>query len=244
MTEGGAKGQSGRVTGSSQLRHDRERDAGRRLEEVARRIDECVAILERESGLRPHHVTDQDNMDLAEPYYGEEGGRLFLRAQERGRLVRDEVHEDVESLVESVMEGLVSGVASTFEVQNRRSGEDFRRQLFHLREQWLAAMDESWGERKRQDHAETLRIAPFDDDYEYRVAAAVHGLAEEMDMRRRVRDSLQTAGRSTDPVPPQTSVVEPPTDRSEWRPWFIAVGVGLGVGGALRLVQAVLDALP
>lgn len=213
-----------------------------RLEEVARRVDECVAILERKSGMRPHHVTDQDNMDLAEPYYGEEDGRLFLRAKERGQLVLDEVHEDVESLVEAIMEGLVWGVASRVEVQNRRADEDSRRQLFHLTEQWLAAMDESWGERKRQDHAETLRDAPFDDDWEYRVAAAVRGLADEMDMRRRVRASLPTAGRSADPVPSQT--VEPPADRSEWRPWLIAVGVGFGLCGALRVIEALVDGLP
>lgn len=139
-------------------------DAPDRLVEIARRLEECIAILERESGLRPFRVPDRDNIDGASPYYGEDNGQLFVRAMERGKLVRDEAHESVESVVESLVTSAAVEVARAYEVRHRRPSEDSRRQWFHLSEFWLGKVEQAWGDRLHSDHVAVLRVAPFDDE--------------------------------------------------------------------------------
>ncbi|NHN56163.1 hypothetical protein G9U51_10275 [Calidifontibacter sp. DB0510] len=132
-----------------------------RLAEVARRVDECVAMLHAQSGLRPWHVTDTECLDAGFPYYREEHGRLFYRVQEKGRTLREDVVDDVEELVHLVMVDLVSEVAGAYELAHRRKGEDTRRQWFHLTEAWLTAMDPRWGALERERQALILRAYPF-----------------------------------------------------------------------------------
>lgn len=134
-----------------------------RLAEVARRIEQHVAHLERLSGKRPWHVTDTENLDAGYPYYREEGGRLVLRANERGRVLSEEWTDDVDELVRLVMRSLVTEVATKHEAGHRRRGEDSRRQWFALTEQWLGAMDPRWGELERAHQQRILASHPFRD---------------------------------------------------------------------------------
>ena len=139
-------------------------DVPDRLAEVARRLEECVAVLERESGLRLWRVPDRDNIDGAHPYYGEDDGRLFVRTHERGKLVRDEVHESVDGGVESLVTDMAAQLARTYEARHRRPREDSRRQWFHLSELWLSRVELAWGDRLHSDHVAVLRESPFNDD--------------------------------------------------------------------------------
>ncbi|MDT0212461.1 Imm63 family immunity protein [Rothia sp. ARF10] len=134
-----------------------------RLAEVARRIDGHVAHLERLSGARPWHVTDTENLDAGYPYYREEGGRLVLRANERGKVLSEEWTDDVDELVRLVMRSHVMEVATKHEARHRRRGEDSRRQWFALAEEWLGAMDPRWGELERAHHERILVSHPFRD---------------------------------------------------------------------------------
>ncbi|MCT1619924.1 hypothetical protein M3B33_12610, partial [Janibacter hoylei] len=157
----------GRLAGMApdpQTQPGRGADVPDRLAEVARRLEECVAVLERESGLRPWRVPDRDNIDGAHPYYGEDDGRLFVRAHERGKLVRDEVHESVDGVVESLVTDMAAQLARTYEARHRRPREDSRRQWFHLSELWLSRVELAWGDRLHSDHVAVLRESPFNDD--------------------------------------------------------------------------------
>lgn len=230
-----------------------------RLAEVAHRLEECFAILERKSGRRPWRVPAQDNVDGAYPYYGEEDGRLFVRAQERGQLVRDEPHDDVEGVVESLVTGAAVEVATAYEVRHRRAQEDSRRQWFHLSELWLAEVEPAWGDRLHAQHMQVLSVAPFDDDRwrEVEVAPRVH--AQEMDARRvaagpepqRAEPGPDVPGRHVRAVPSPLvgaapSVTPAPvrhTRRSAWVLWLVAVATGFALCALLRLVGTALDVL-
>ncbi len=140
-------------------------EAGRedRLAAVARRVAECVDVLERLAGRRPRHIPSTENIDGGYPFYREEGGRLVYRVRERGRDVIEDAAEDVEDLVRRIMAGVVFDLACAHVARHPRPREDSRRQLFALTEEWLTAMDPAWGARERERHTEILRGNPFSD---------------------------------------------------------------------------------
>ncbi|MGO1165102.1 MAG: Imm63 family immunity protein [Janibacter sp.] len=198
-------------------------------------------------------MPDQEDREGAEPYYGEEAGRLFLRARERGKLVLDEDHGDVESLVAAIVTRAAVGMAMDYEVRHRRPNEDSRRQWFHLGERWLGRVEPAWGDRLHEDHARVLQSAPFVDTHEQRMASIVKAEAEKMEARRH---SAVSGGPRAQAVPDDTSrpdrpapvhsVERPPVrsaGRPEWVPWTVVVAVGFGLCGLLRVIEAVVDVL-
>ena len=109
-------------------------------------------------------LVDDTSSSSEEEQEGEDDGRLFVRAHERGKLVRDEVHESVDGVVESLVTDMAAQLARTYEARHRRPREDSRRQWFHLSELWLSRVELAWGDRLHSDHVAVLRESPFNDD--------------------------------------------------------------------------------
>ena len=135
------------------------------LKRIERRVRELATLIQAPDAALPTFGTSEDG---ARPHVEVVGELPYYVVVERGKeLVREGfVNENV--LLERVFGAVTFGMAVTFEVQNRRANEDFRRVLFAKQLELLAALDSKWSERERTRLLEILRINPFSDGLEPR----------------------------------------------------------------------------
>ena len=129
--------------------------------------DLCLEIvrLAKSAGL-PTDVLPADHMTPgAESLWIEPWGHdgyFALRYCERGSISEVVIGQADEVIFESLRQAAFS-LASRRELENRRLGEDSRRQLFEIEEDLMARIRPEWSERVRQQNALTLEQHPFRD---------------------------------------------------------------------------------
>ncbi len=83
---------------------------------------------------------------------------------ERGEELERRTSTELDDLLYAVFRHVTWSMASDFELRNRDQGKDPRRLLFRQQISLLFALDESWGERRRQEIERTLQNHPFADN--------------------------------------------------------------------------------
>jgi hypothetical protein len=80
---------------------------------------------------------------------------------ERGQEIRRDFAVDMDDLLFRIFSDITHAMASTFELQNRIAGQDFRRQLFSKQQELMGILNNEWQTRKKKDHDYILMYAPF-----------------------------------------------------------------------------------
>lgn len=95
--------------------------------------------------------------------YIEVRGAYFFIVEERGIELERLKTSNLDELLYWIFDTMTFDKACDFELQNRKSGEDFRRQRFSKQETLLAQISPSWGQRKVEEHRTILERYPFSD---------------------------------------------------------------------------------
>jgi hypothetical protein len=132
----------------------------RELMEVRRRVDELAQVIGAPESSLPTYGETQDG---ARPHIEIRDGLLYFVVIERGAELVHEPYPRLDQLLERIFSAVTSEMASTFEARNRRSGEDFRRQMFALNIAYLSKLNPDWAARERLRLNEVLRAHPFTD---------------------------------------------------------------------------------
>src|SRR5262245_62216674 len=90
------------------------------------------------------------------------GGQLELVNVERGRETATRM-AGVDELLYAVFRHITWHLAGRFELQHRRRGEDFRRQLFAEHVRLLGELRADWAEAGRREYERVLESHPFND---------------------------------------------------------------------------------
>jgi hypothetical protein len=102
--------------------------------------------------------------DFARPHIEIGGGQYHYVAVERGTEVFRKSTSDLDELLYWIFDGVTFSMACAYELEHRIPGQDFRRLMFSKRVELLTSIDPDMGRRGKEQIAETLRNAPFNDD--------------------------------------------------------------------------------
>lgn len=80
---------------------------------------------------------------------------------ERGKLVKKYVSENLEDILYPLFENITFTLASEYELNHRRSGEDSRRQLWEKQVELLERIHKSYAEACRAEIRKFLEISPY-----------------------------------------------------------------------------------
>lgn len=81
--------------------------------------------------------------------------------EERGVELERRITNDPDELLYWIMCGLTAAMAWDYEMQNRREGEDSRRQAFPKDVELLCRLSSHWADLKRQEYSKILGAHPF-----------------------------------------------------------------------------------
>ena len=112
-------------------------------------------------GIRDLTIADSPRGD-GSPYI-EVSDAYYFVVEERGLELERRKTSDVDELLYWVFDGVTFTIASSFELRNRKLGEDSRRQLFSKQEALLNLASEAWSHRKGHEHQAVLAMHPFHD---------------------------------------------------------------------------------
>ncbi|BBE74853.1 Imm63 family immunity protein [Oharaeibacter diazotrophicus] len=128
------------------------------LETVRRRAEHYAARI----GIRDFVIPTEPRGD-GSPYLEIDEDYNFV-FEERGVERRRWKTKDIEELMYWIFKVVISDIAGRFELLNRRTGEDPRRQWFSKQEELLGLASEAWAARKAKEHQAILARSPFRDD--------------------------------------------------------------------------------
>jgi hypothetical protein len=127
----------------------------------SQRVAELAAVIGAPANALP---TFGHTDDGARPHIEAHGPLMDYVVVERGKELLRETYVDLDGLLERVFRSVASEMASAFEARNRRPNEDFRRQMFAQKLEYLGTLSPRWAERERVRLNEILRRHPFIDD--------------------------------------------------------------------------------
>jgi hypothetical protein len=133
------------------------------------RIKASVVALAKTIGAPETSLPTYGNSeDFARPHIEAIGECVYFVVVERGRELVRESYVDDDALLEQVFNGVASQMASDFELRNRRTDQDFRRQWFARKLELLGVLNPEWAVRERSRLMDILRRHPFSDGLEPR----------------------------------------------------------------------------
>ena len=129
------------------------------LEAIRQRVHSLVPRLESPPVFQP--TFGQSRQD-GTPHI-EVGTAYEFLVCERGSEIERRSTENVDELLYWIFENITFSIASQYELDQRRSGEDPRRQLFAKQVSLLSSLSEEWGRRRAREHEQILAEHPFVD---------------------------------------------------------------------------------
>jgi hypothetical protein len=95
--------------------------------------------------------------------YVEVSDAYYFVVEERGIELERQKTDEIDELLYWIFDGVTFSISSDFELQNRKPGEDSRRQLFAKQEALLGQLSARWRKRKLEEHRRILTRHPFND---------------------------------------------------------------------------------
>ncbi|SMG22033.1 Immunity protein 63 [Marivirga sericea] len=116
-------------------------------------------------GAQPNQLPSvDDNQDFARPNIAfSSNGILYYEAYEPGEQLFSISAFDLEHLMFVAFKDTTFIMAVEHERKNRKSNEDFRRQLFSKQVELMRIINSDWAKQTQKEIDETLRTTPFDD---------------------------------------------------------------------------------
>lgn len=124
------------------------------LENIRSEIVDLAGLI---GATRDQLPTFERSQDGARPHIEDSHGELSYVVQERGKEIRRDSTRDENELLYWVFESVAFGLASTYELEHRVEGQDFRIILFQKQMELLRRLSRGWEARWRKEHAGVLR---------------------------------------------------------------------------------------
>lgn len=104
-----------------------------------------------------------ESNDMAKPFIEIDRYGYNYVVRERGIEYERTIPPDLKELLYLVFRGITFDMASTWEVKNRKKGQDTRRLLFAKQIELLDILSPDFGRKAKAEMDSILRIAPYDD---------------------------------------------------------------------------------
>lgn len=95
------------------------------------------------------------------PYVAIDDDKFFYVSSERGYEISRKPISSLDELMYLTLEGAIFQMASSYELDNRVEGQDFRRILFAREIELMNKLNRKWGERCREKIEKILVSAPY-----------------------------------------------------------------------------------
>lgn len=102
--------------------------------------------------------------DFAYPHIEvDNGGLLHYVVVERGQELDRKTTDKLDDLLYWIFANVTFSMAGEYELKNRVRDQDCRRIMFDIQEQLLGQLNDTWQQKKSEEHKIILKKHPFDD---------------------------------------------------------------------------------